>query len=372
MYRWAQVYSYPVNVHVAAGNFEQIPYTIHSEKMSKQHDPTWTTPSGKYHAHFDCFSGAAGDMMLAACLDAAGPSLLPYIQFCLENGLPELKGEFSLSTKRVWRSDTGSIAANYLSVHSKYDHAAAPVPHRATPDSHHHGADSGVEHSHDHASHHHAHSHTNYETDHDRESGRNSTLPAHEIHHGPLRNLPQIRTLLENASVRYIPEWVKGKAIAAFTELARAEALTHGAASLDNVHFHEVGAVDSIVDTVGTCLALNCLGVTSVSCSRLPLGEGTVWTQHGLLPVPAPATLRLMLDMPTCPGPPGVTGELVTPTAAALLKVLTTSSLLRGKIPGRPPCFTIRKIGIGAGTKNFSKHPNIIRLILGNDVIGID
>ena len=350
--------------------------------MSKHQDPTWTRPSGKYHAHFDCFSGAAGDMMLAACLDAAGPSLLPYIQFCLEQGLPELQGEFSLSTKRVWRSSTGSIAANYLSVHSKYDHAAAPVPHRATDDSQNHGADSGVEHRHDHASHdhahnhthddashHHAHNHTHGESYQDRESARDSNSSAQEFHHGPLRNLPQIRTLLENASVQYIPEWVKGKSIAAFTELARAEALTHGAASSDDVHFHEVGAVDSIVDTVGTCLALYCLGVTTVSCSRLPLGEGTVWTQHGLLPVPAPATLRLMLDMPTCPGPPGVTGELVTPTAAALLKVLTTSSSLQGKIPGRPPCFTVRKIGVGAGTKDFDKHPNIIRLVLGDDVI---
>ena len=305
--------------------------------------------------------------MLASCLDAAGPSLLPYIQFCLEQGLPELQGEFSLSTKRVWRSDTGSIAANYLSVHSKYDHVAAPVPDRSADESHDHIADAGVEHTHGHHAHHHAHSHTHDHTDY-LESADASNLPNHQRHHGPLRNLPQIRTLLENASVRYIPKWVKDKAIAAFTELAQAEALTHGAVSLDSVHFHEVGAVDSIVDTVGTCLALNCMGVTSVSCSRLPFGEGTVWTQHGLLPVPAPATLRLMLDMPTCPGPPGITGELVTPTAAALLKVLTTSPLSKGKIPGRPPCFTIRKIGIGAGTKNFVKHPNIIRLIIGDDL----
>ena len=304
--------------------------------------------------------------MLASCLDAAGPSLLPYIQFCLEQGLPELKGEFSLSTKRVWRSETGSIAANYLSVRSKYDHAAAPVPHKSADEGHYHLADAGVEHTHDHA-HQHSHGHTHDETDY-RESADASTSSPPQHHHGPLRNLPQIRNLLENASVQYIPKWVKDKAIATFTELARAEALTHGAASLDSVHFHEVGAVDSIVDTVGTCLALYCMGVTSFSCSRLPIGEGTVWTQHGLLPVPAPATLRLMLDMPTCPGPPGVTGELVTPTAAALLKVLTASPLLKGKIPGRPPCFTIRKIGIGAGTKNFAKHPNIIRLIIGDEV----
>ena len=75
---------------------------------------------------------------------------------------------------------------------------------------------------------------------------------------------------------------------------------THGSESIDDVHFHEVGAIDSIVDTVGTCIALHCLGVTSVSCSRLPVGEGSVWTDHGLLPVPAPATLRLLVDMPVC------------------------------------------------------------------------
>ena len=76
------------------------------------------------------------------------------------------------------------------------------------------------------------------------------------------------------------------------------------------------------------------------------------------------------VDMPTCPGPPGVTGELVTPTAAALLKVLTTTTMLSpSKIPGRPPCFTIRKVGIGAGTKDFVKHPNILRLIVGDQLV---
>ena len=346
--------------------------------------------------------------MLAACLDAAAgsttPRLLPYIQFCLEQGLPALKGEFSLSAKRVWRSETGSIAANYLSVHSKYDHVAAPVPQRAVVDdnshNHHHGADSGVEHSHAHSHHHdsrnsHAaaaaaaaaaheaadasdHSHAQHHEEESTTTQDHSHSHGHDHSHdqvssndaGPLRNLPQIRKLLEDASLTYIPAWVKEKAIAAFTKLAEAEALTHGAASSDSVHFHEVGAVDSIVDTVGTCLALYCLGVTTISCSRLPLGEGTVWTDHGLLPVPAPATLRLLVDMPTCPGPPGITGELVTPTAAALLKVLTTTTMLSpSKIPGRPPCFTIRKVGIGAGTKDFVKHPNILRLLVGDQLV---
>jgi pyridinium-3,5-bisthiocarboxylic acid mononucleotide nickel chelatase len=165
----------------------------------------------------------------------------------------------------------------------------------------------------------------------------------------------------------------------------------HGAASLEAVHFHEVGAVDSIVDTVGTLLALHCLGVTSVSCSRLPLGQGTVRTAHGLLPVPAPATLALLVDMAVTPGPPISgsgsydTGELVTPTAAALLRVLTRrddpvsdhadvcnerplQSLPRATtFAQRPPRFMLRRVGIGAGTKDFAQHPNIVRLLIGDD-----
>lgn len=332
--------------------------------------------------------------MLAACIDAASgdeSNLLPYIQHCLEEGLVELKGEFSLSIKRVWRSQTGSIAAKYLTVESRYHHTKAPVPRRDDETMGHHNHDErnekgsedeenshGHSHAHSHSSsrshdhshnhshgHSHHHSHNNNKSSHDHSLGHSHHGNSYST--GPLRNLPQIRTLLQNASVQYIPTWVKEKSIAAFTELAHAEALTHGAASCDDVHFHEVGAIDSIVDTVGTCLALYCLGVRTISCSRLPLGEGTVWTDHGLMPVPAPATLRLLKDMPTCPGPAGITGELVTPTAAALLKVLTKTTTT--PIDGRPPCFTIREIGIGAGTKDFVKHPNILRLIIGDELI---
>ena len=399
-------------------------------------NPSWERPSSSFHAHFDCFSGAAGDMMLAAVLDAAGnPSLMPYIQFCIEEGLPELKGEFSIERRRVWRSETGLIAANYVTVKSKYNHAPAPVPNSAeigNGRSHIHGHEHGEssttqqhlpnehehEHTHEHThnhghshnqegdcpaeaekhtdedgtiqrrekgasdaelgkverharghSHEHGHSHTHEDTqqhDHDQDHvHKASHAHSHDHATGPLRNVTQIRAMLESAPEKYIPLWVKTTAISAFSKLAEAEALTHGADSIDDVHFHEVGAVDSIVDTVGTVLALHCLGVDSVSCSRLPLGEGTVWTAHGLLPVPAPATLRLLVGMPSCPGPPGITGELVTPTAAALLKVLATSS---GRVVGRPPCFTIRKVGIGAGTKDFVKHPNVLRVMIGDSI----
>ena len=191
--------------------------------------------------------------------------------------------------------------------------------------------------------------------------------------------------MLKAAPSKYIPSTVASLAIEAFTALAHAEMHTHGAESIDQVHFHEVGAVDSIVDTVGTLLALHYLSVglgngdgrnCKITCSRLPIGEGTVWTDHGLLPVPAPATLRLMIGMPTCPGPAGVTGELVTPTAAALLRVLTGANnqaeqthgnYWRPKSqPGRPPSMVPRAVGLGAGTKDFERHPNVLRLILGD------
>jgi uncharacterized protein (DUF111 family) len=150
---------------------------------------------------------------------------------------------------------------------------------------------------HDH-SHKHAHVHANVPVkDHSHSHGHSHQSDGLK---GPLRNLPEIQKMLEEAPEEYIAPWVHAMASSVFTELALAEAQTHGAESIDTVHFHEVGAVDSIVDTVGTLIALYSLGVTSVSCSRLPMGEGTVWTEHGLLPVPAPATLRLMVDMPTC------------------------------------------------------------------------
>lgn len=148
---------------------------------------------------------------------------------------------------------------------------------------------------------------------------------------------------------------------------------------------YRVGAIDSIVDVIGTLLALHHLSVITVSCSRIPMGEGTVWTDHGQLPVPAFATMRLLIGMKTCKGPGDkngtVTGELVTPTAAALLRVLTGVADAereqrvgkKGTVRmGRPPNFTPRAVGLGAGTKDFIKHPNVIRLILGDEVMDDD
>lgn len=352
----------------------------------------WTIPSEGYHAHFDCFSGAAGDMLLASCLDVSNDpqALLVNVKECLQKGIPEIAREFDISISKVQRGKMASIAALYVQVQSQYHHAPAPIPSKQTehedrhsnsdeqPQNHDHNHSHihGHEHSHSHSheqahDHHHDHSH-----EHDHNHPQSAQQQQQQAMMMPLRNLHQIRDMLQSSSPEFIDPWVRDTAIQVFTELAHAEAQTHGAA-IDMVHFHEVGAIDSIVDTVGTLIALHALGVKTVTCSRLPLGEGTCWGMHGLMPVPAPATLRLLEGMPTTPGPPGITGELVTPTGAALLRVLVRTYY--SSIPhhqqqnissiGRPPSFTIRAIGHGAGTKDFDKHPNIVRLILGDMVV---
>jgi hypothetical protein len=152
-----------------------------------------------------------------------------------------------------------------------------------------------------------------------------------------------------------LPEQVKEKARRIFRRLAEAEALVHGVA-VEDVHFHEVGAIDSIVDIVGTAICLEYLGVELVYASALPLGSGFVETSHGRLPVPAPATAELLRGMATH-GNCGE-GERVTPTGAA-----TLAALARGS--GKRPEMTLLRVGSGAGSRDFSDCPNILRAFLG-------
>jgi len=265
-----------------------------------------------------------------------------------------------------------------VQVESLYHHAPAPVPGKTFHHSHehqHHQHEHEHEHGHLH-SHEHTHSHSQepkkHETETSEETGHSSAgnhgsadHDATHEHSGPIRNLPEIRRLLAETpeAIQYIPAAVRRTAVAVFTELAHAEAHVHGITSIHQVHFHEVGAVDSIVDIVLTCWALHHLGVVSLSCSALPLGKGHVSTAHGILPVPAPATLYLLRDVvELTPGPPGAYGELVTPTAAALLRVLLVNS--DGKQQSLPRSSRLRRVGVGAGTKEFTTHPNIVRLML--------
>jgi len=173
----------------------------------------------------------------------------------------------------------------------------------------------------------------------------------------PSRTWADIRIMLESAP---LPASARDRAFEAFDALARAEAAAHGT-EVESVHFHEVGAIDSIADIVGVCAGLHALGVTRLLASPVATGSGTVATSHGVLPVPAPATAELLLGVPTVAGPTrpdgSPAGELTTPTGAALLRVCADGF-------GAAPPLTPTLIGYGAGTRDIGL-PNVCRLILG-------
>jgi hypothetical protein len=166
------------------------------------------------------------------------------------------------------------------------------------------------------------------------------------------RHLRQIREIVSQSEA---PAEVRDKADAAFTAIAEVEAEIHGT-TVDRVHLHEVGAVDAILDVVGAIWGLSELGVSRVYCQSLTLGDGYVQTSHGLLPVPTPATMRLLEGHAVRMGPEGA-GELVTPTGAALVRVLSG---------GPAPAFTPRRSGFGAGTKDFPDRPNVLRITIAD------
>lgn len=167
----------------------------------------------------------------------------------------------------------------------------------------------------------------------------------------PERRLADIQQIIDNSA---LPEEVKEKSKAVFNRLAVAEAAVHDT-TLDHIHFHEVGAVDAIVDVVGTVLGLSLLGVDKVYASPLPMGKGFIKCMHGIIPSPAPATLEILQDVPIYGA--GIEGELVTPTGAALISVLADAFI-------DLPALIVEKVGYGAG-KKVMEPPNLLRLILG-------
>jgi len=168
----------------------------------------------------------------------------------------------------------------------------------------------------------------------------------------PHRHLSHIQALIEKAA---LPEKVAARALEIFRRVAEVEGKLHNVPA-SKVHFHEVGAVDAVIDIVGTCVGLELLEVSELICSPLNVGGGHVDAAHGNLPVPAPATAELLKDIPVYSS--GVQGELVTPTGAALVAALASGF-------GPFPAMKIAKIGYGAGERDFPGHPNIARLFLG-------
>jgi len=173
--------------------------------------------------------------------------------------------------------------------------------------------------------------------------------------HHKHRHFSQIRDMIQQSD---LDKWVRDTSVLIFTRLAEAEAKVHGS-SVEKVHFHEVGAIDAIVDIVGSCLGFKYLGVDRFWSSALELGGGTVTFSHGTWPVPAPATAELVKGFPVRMGAAGV--EMTTPTGAAIVTTLAGGGSLSGS-------FEIRRVGLGAGDRALPGIPNMLRLILGETI----
>jgi uncharacterized protein (TIGR00299 family) protein len=168
----------------------------------------------------------------------------------------------------------------------------------------------------------------------------------------PERHLREIERLLEGSTLAAA---VKAQALKMFARLAEIEGRLHGKPAAE-VHFHEVGAVDAILDVVGACAGLKLLGIDQLNCSPLNVGSGRVETAHGTLPVPAPATAELLKGTPVYSS--GVEGELVTPTGAVIVSTLASSF-------GPMPPIRVARVGYGAGSRDYPGHPNMARLFVG-------
>jgi uncharacterized protein (TIGR00299 family) protein len=250
--------------------------------------------------YFDCFSGISGDMTLGALLDAGLP-------------LDALKQAF------------GSLALPGVHVHADRVLRAGVSATKFTVHAHEQGHD---HHHHDHDHHHH---------DHD---------------HGAHRSLPEIFDLIDRSALSPAG---RDRAKAMFQRLAEAEAAIHQM-PVEQVHLHEVGALDSILDVVGTVFALEWVGADRVVCSPLNVGGGMVQSAHGLFPVPAPATVKLLGDAPVYAG--AVQKELVTPTGAL---IATTYASAFGPIPA----MSVEQVGYGAGERDHPQTPNVLRVLIG-------
>ena len=169
------------------------------------------------------------------------------------------------------------------------------------------------------------------------------------------RDFKEIKSLLETCP---LSETVKSNSLNIFEILARAEAGIHGC-SPEEVHFHELGGIDAIVDIVGTALCLEKLGINKITASKLPLGSGFVDCQHGKLPIPAPATIEILKDVPVYGTE--ASNELVTPTGAAIIASLADSF-------GPLPEMSVNKTGYGAGQRELQDRPNLLRIITGTAV----
>jgi len=299
-------------------------------------------------AYLDCFAGISGDMFLAALLDAGvDPSVLHNAATAMNLGV-------TLKIETVDRSGISSTKVHVLEgVHlADASHPHAPAPEdtfrdQRQPEEHTHQHQPKTQHLHKTG---HPHTHEPHTHDHSHDEHRHR-----EHEHG--RSLTVIRQLIQSSS---LAAPVKHTAIRAFELLGASEAKIHNV-PVEQIHFHEVGAVDAIIDIVAASAGIHALAADHWVCSPINVGGGMVDCAHGRFPVPAPATADLLRGLPTYSA--SIQMELVTPTGAALLRVLVEEKKLAF---GQQPAMRVERIGYGAGTRNPKDFPNVLRLSVGN------
>jgi uncharacterized protein (TIGR00299 family) protein len=284
--------------------------------------------------YLDIFSGISGDMFIGAMLDLG----VDFKQ--LEKELEKLKlDDYHLHVSRATKA---TIEGVKFDVHLEEDHHHDHDHDEHGHHSHHHHEDT-------HATHDHAHSHGSHEDEHEHHHDH-----AHEHEHTHGRTFSEIKALISRST---LSTWVKQKAVAVFHRVAVAEGKIHGKPP-EAVHFHEVGAVDSIIDIVGACVALELLGTPRVLSAPVVEGIGWINCAHGRFPIPAPATLGILAErkipISQCEEP----AELVTPTGAAILAEFAEGF-------GPMQNLTAERVGYGLGTRNNKTRPNVLRAVLG-------
>jgi pyridinium-3,5-bisthiocarboxylic acid mononucleotide nickel chelatase len=273
--------------------------------------------------YLECFAGISGDMLMGALVDVGAPMEL------LQRTAASLAPGAELRVTRVNRSGIQSTKIDVVVNGQLHEPAAdsGPIEHEHR---HHHDHDHG--HVHEHPTHHHEHEHA--------------------------RGLPEIRKLLMGAD---LTERARNLSLSAFNLLAQAEGRIHGIPP-EEVHFHEVGAVDAIVDIACSAAAADALDLDRWYCSPVNVGSGFVNCAHGRFPVPAPATAELLKNFPVYSA--HVQVELVTPTGAALLRALDCRF-------ESTPVMRTQAIGYGAGTRNPERFPNVLRVSIGEIAKGL-
>ena len=277
--------------------------------------------------YLDIFSGISGDMFIGAMLDL-GVDLQQLQDELVKLGLQQ---EYHLHATRKQKS---TIEGVKFDVHL-HDHDHAHDEHR---------------HDHEHG---HSHSHT-HDLVHAHPHQHGGTVHSHEHHHQHGRNYQDIKALISRSS---LSDWVKSKSLAVFHRIAVAEGKIHGQPP-DQVHFHEVGAVDSIIDIVGACVCLDLLGRPRLLSAHVVDGTGWINCAHGRFPIPAPATLNILAARGVSISQTEEPNELVTTTGAAILaELVETFGPLRD--------FTVSKVGFGLGARDNKTRPNVLRALLG-------